>query len=70
MLLVWLTLPIANNDGPEVFLDSAADFNLGMVADKQGAPWCRMTSCKVLTNTFLVLREYTSQTVDVKPTKS
>jgi hypothetical protein len=36
MLLMGFTLPIANNEGPEDILDSAADFDLGRVADKLG----------------------------------
>jgi hypothetical protein len=36
MLLMGFTLPIANNEGPEDILDSAADFDLGTVADKLG----------------------------------
>jgi hypothetical protein len=36
MLLMGFTLPIANDDGPEDILDSAADFDLGTVADKLG----------------------------------
>jgi hypothetical protein len=36
MLLMGFTLPIANDEGPEDILDSAADFDLGTVADKLG----------------------------------
>jgi hypothetical protein len=36
MLLMRFTLPIANDVGPEDILDSAADFDLGTVADKLG----------------------------------
>jgi hypothetical protein len=36
MLLMWFTLPIANNEGPEDILDSSADFILGMVTNKLG----------------------------------
>jgi hypothetical protein len=36
MLLMRFTLTIANDEGPEDILDSAADFDLGTVADKLG----------------------------------
>jgi hypothetical protein len=36
MLLMRLTLPIANDEGPEDIFDSAADFDLGTVTDKLG----------------------------------
>jgi hypothetical protein len=36
MLLMRFTLPIANDEGPENVFDSAADFDLGTVADKLG----------------------------------
>jgi hypothetical protein len=71
MLLMGFTLPVANDEGPEDILDSAADFNLGMVLTSlEGAPQCRITSCKVLTNAFSVFRGYVSQTVEVKPPNS
>jgi hypothetical protein len=64
-------LPIFNDKGHEDILDSAADFDLGTVADKLGGhAMMLITSCKVLTKAFLVFRGYTSQTVDVSPTKS
>jgi hypothetical protein len=34
MLLMGFTLPIANDEGPEDIFDSAADFDLGTVANK------------------------------------
>jgi hypothetical protein len=46
MLLMRCTLPIANDEGPEDILDSAADFDLGTVADKLGG--CAMTSNHIL----------------------
>jgi hypothetical protein len=36
MLLIRFTLPIANDEGPEYLLDSAADFDLGTVANELG----------------------------------
>jgi hypothetical protein len=36
MLLMGFTLPIANDDRPEDIFDSAADFDLGTVANKLG----------------------------------
>jgi hypothetical protein len=36
MFLMRFTLPIANDEGPEDILDSAADFDLGTVTDKLG----------------------------------
>jgi hypothetical protein len=36
MLLMGFTLSIANDEGPEDILDSAADFDLGTVANKLG----------------------------------
>jgi hypothetical protein len=57
MLLMRFTLPIANDEGPEDILDSAAEFDLGTVADNlEGAPPRQLTSCKVLTNAFSVFR--------------
>jgi hypothetical protein len=36
MLLMGFTLPAANDEGPEDILDSAAEFDLGTVANKLG----------------------------------
>jgi hypothetical protein len=71
MLLMGFTLPIANDEGPEDILDSATDFDLGTVADKLGGS--AMTSNYILQGVDKCLfgfRGYTSQTVEVSPTKS
>jgi hypothetical protein len=71
MLLMGFTLPIANNEGPEDILDSAADFDLGTVADKLGGSATASNHIlQGVDNAFSVFRGYTSQTVDVRPTES
>jgi hypothetical protein len=46
LTVMRLTLPITNDEGREDILDSAADFDLGTVADKLGG--CATTSNHIL----------------------
>jgi hypothetical protein len=72
MFLMGFTLPIANDEGPEDILDSAADFDLGTVADKLGGS--ATASNHILQGVdkclFGFQGIYITDTVEVRPTKS